>query len=455
MSLFHRASNLVGIPPEVYSKHVTPTNEDIIHNSTVNLRPISADIDGNVLSFVYNGSPLYYTDLSRTLLRLECQIVDYKGDTIPAPREVYPIPSVLTSLFLSRKITLNNTVIKSGEFYPYLGYMNDVLSLRLPFKNTLGYGANFYYDTLNNLEECAKAFAKSHTKKFQVAGYLDLPPCNYSKFIPPGVQMRFDFYRASDEFVLIDMNRMNEDAREEYEAEHNKKLDVSTDPLEPLKPHLKILSAQLEVLCLELNPKLHAHLEQRLNTSNLIFEMNRPEFNSFLIIQGTKTVVTPAMSTGDVPTRVLVMLVTQERFTGTYFENPYGFNDKNLSRIALLKNGHHIDKQYQVDFKTPHDINNNNIYIYHKLLSWLGQDHKETCGIMLDQFTSNLCCYPFDLTPGLNGYDQSSTTLITKGDLSVKLEFNAPTDTNLIMLFYCEYKSTMEVDKHRHIYINH
>ena len=306
MALFHSESRTVGIPAEAYSKHVTPTNEDVVNNSTVYLQPISADIDGSVLSFIYNGSPLYYTDLARTVMRLECQIVDYKNQTIPAPREVYPAPSILTSLFLSRKVTLNNTSLKSGEFLPYLGYLRDAFSLRIPFKNTVALGMNFYYDEHDNQREVAKQFAKSSTKKFQVVGCLDLPPMNLSKLIPPSVQMRFDFYRASDEFVLIDMNKINIDAKNEMEAETGKTITV-TQPLEPLKPHVKILSAQLEILCLELNPRLNIQLEQKLKTHNLIFEINRPEFNSFLINRGTKTIVTPAMSTGIVPNRVLVM----------------------------------------------------------------------------------------------------------------------------------------------------
>ena len=455
MTLFHEESRSIGIPPEIYGKHVTPTNEDIVGNSTVFLQPISADINASVLSFVYNGSPLYHTDLSRTLMRLECQIVDQKNQTIPAPREVVPAPSVLSSIFSSRKVTINNATIKTGEFLPYLGFIRDAFSLRMPYKQSVALGTNFYYDGVINSKQIAKEFARSSTKKFQVVGGLDLPPFNNSKVLPPSIQMRFDFYRSSDEFFLMDWNRYNPELVAEIEKKTGKKIDQTTK-LDPLHAKVKILSAQLEILCLELSPRLNAQLEQRLKTSNLVMEMTRPEFNSFVINQGTMTIHTPAMSTGTVPNRILIFLVQQDRYVGEYTESPFTFHHHNLSKITLMKNGHSMDKEYQVDFDSnPDDVNGNAIYAYLKLHSFLGQDTKESCGITLHQYINSLCCFPFDLTPGLTGFDQSATSLITEGDISVRLDFNKAPDKNLILLYYCEYKSTMEIDTHRHVYINY
>ena len=160
------------------------------------------------------------------------------------------------------------------------------------------------------------------------------------------------------------------------------------------------------------------------------------------------------MTTGMVPNRVLILLVSQDRYVGNYGESPFTFARHSLSRISLMKNGHNIDKQYIVSNEDDQDVNSNLVYIYMKLHQWLGQSYKESCGVTYEQFKKSLCCYPFDLTPRLTGWDQRSTTLITEGDLSVKLEFNTAPKDNLIMLFYCEYKSTMEIDKYLHVKIN-
>ena len=267
MSLYHPQSARVGVEGDSYSQSITPTNADVIDNSIVYLRPLTSDVDAHKLTFRYDSDPYHHIDLARTLMRLECQILDDKDQIIPAPREVVPAPSFLTTIFQSRNTSINDTWFKTGELMPFMGHIRDVFTLRLPYKETVAAATNVYYDGAVNYHEIAKRFSLSNTKKFQVAGYLDMAPFNIDKILPPGLRYQFDFYRSSNEFVLVDRNRYNDDAKKILELEAaatGKMLQlVAEDQLTRLNAKVKILSAELQLVCLKLNPTLNTELEKK------------------------------------------------------------------------------------------------------------------------------------------------------------------------------------------------
>ena len=207
MTYYHDASNAVGVNASDYMKTITPTNFDIEENYTVVLRPISADPNENVLLFDYPGNPISFMDLSRTVMKLECQLVDDKGAEIPKDREVYPISTTMTSIFSSRKITLGDTTFLSGEGLPYLGYFREIFSQNRIFKNTFGKTTNGFYDNDAGRMQYTKEFTDSSTKKFWVIGYLDLHPMNTQKLLPTSVPIRFEFCRTSDRFFIMDKKK--------------------------------------------------------------------------------------------------------------------------------------------------------------------------------------------------------------------------------------------------------
>ena len=448
MSKYHPNSDMVTVPTDAYFNHVTPTNNDLVGNSIVCLNPISADVNGNILTFNYTEPPLYYIDLSRTILKVECQIVDEKNKVIPANREVYTAPCILTSLFSSHNVQLNNESFKSGEHLGYMGYIRDLFTLRVPYKSTVAVGTNFYYDYVYNQLDLKKAFAASSNKNFYAIGNLDIHPFNIRKVLPTSMPVRFDFFRASNEFVIVDNQIQRLD---------NGDIDNTIDNVPPIKAKIVILNAQLELVCLELNPTLNTQIEKRLQTSNLVYEMDRSIINAHVINLGMQSVKTPPMTTGILPTRVFIFLTDQDRYIGKYSESPYGFAHHSVRRIALQLDGHRFnDYQYEVNFDREGGLNSSAIYIYCQLHRILGQSFKESCGISLNQFRNSTCCYPFDLTPGLNAWDETTTHLLKSGDLSVKIDFESPiTGQNKVLIFYAEYKNTFEVDSNRHVFVNY
>ena len=151
------------------------------------------------------------------------------------------------------------------------------------------------------------------------------------------------------------------------------------------------------------------------------------------------------------PSRVFIFLTDQKHYMGQYNLNPYKFQSFNLRRIQLLRNGVQFDQEYTVNFNEEKSYNRNSLNIYFKLLNFLGQDKTTSCDILFKQFTDDMCCFPFDLTPGLNAYDHKMTQLIQLGDISVKLEFGKPLGKNLVLIYYSEYKNSFEIDKSRNI----
>ena len=178
---------------------------------------------------------------------------------------------------------------------------------------------------------------------------------------------------------------------------------------------------------------------------------------SFVINAGVIKTQTPALSVGPLPQCSFILLVKQERFTGTYAKSPYGFGFNEMARIVLLRNGHTFStsKEYNINFE-PKDVvksvSDNSVFLYLKLHDILGQRVNESCGITIEQYKHSICAIPFDLTPTLNASDTSSTSLITEGDLSVQIEFASPTTENLILLCYSEYQSCFEINRFKSVF---
>ena len=426
--------------PDDYNKVVIPTKIDIVGNKKGTLLPVSADLNSDVLTFIYNSTPHYHIDLARTVMRLEVQLVNDKGEVIPAPREVYTLPSILTSIFSSRQTTLQTEIFKSGDHYQYLGYFRDFFTMRTAFKETFAYDTNGYYDTKAQRAKIAGAFAKSDNKKFYVIGYLDQPPFNISagKLLPPSVPLKIEFQRARDKFFIMD---------------HKKTATGNPNDatLEELNAKFVILNAQIDLLCLELNDKLNSALETKLSNNNIAFDYNDCKVNTFVLSKDIEEIQTTALSVGMQPSRVLIFLTDQKRYMGQYSLNPYKFQLFNLRRIQLLRNGVQFDQEYNVNFNEEKSYNRNSLNIYFRLLNFLGQDKTTSCGISFKQFTDDMCCFPFDLTPGLNAYDHKMTQLVQPGDISVKLEFGKPLSENLVLIYYSEYKNSFENDKSRNV----
>ena len=114
-----------------------------------------------------------------------------------------------------------------------------------------------------------------------------------------------------------------------------------------------------------------------------------------------------------------------------------------------------MDLEHNVNFEVDKDYNTNAVRLYYKLHEYLGQNNVHNCGIPYSQFIKSLCCFPFDLTPGKNAHQSDATSLVRRGELSVKLFFNKPLEENIVLLMYSEFHSTFEVNADCQIYLNY
>ena len=92
MALYNPYSQTVGVSADSSNRAIVPTNINIVGNKKATLLPIRADLNSDVLTFIYNGTQHYHIDLPRTIMRMEVQIVVGEGKVIPPPCEVYTIP---------------------------------------------------------------------------------------------------------------------------------------------------------------------------------------------------------------------------------------------------------------------------------------------------------------------------------------------------------------------------
>jgi hypothetical protein len=157
---------------------------------------------------------------------------------------------------------------------------------------------------------------------------------------------------------------------------------------------------------------------------------------------------------GQLPRRLLVVLVKNDAFNGSYKEDPFYFNHFNLNYIACYIDGvQYPSKAYQPDFS-----NGKYIREYNGLLQAINQNNTST-SVDIDRklFKNGNTIFGFNFSPDLsNGADAlSHLSEIKRGSLRLQLRFKDPLESAINVLLFCEFDNIIEIDQDRQVYTDY
>ena len=407
---------------------IPPTQTSIEHGQWVEHHPLATITDSGPLEFSISGSGEDYVDLANTLLYIRAQIVKDDGTNLPQDAEVGPTNLWLHSLFSQVDVSLNEKLISpSTNTYPYRAYLETLLSYGPAAKESQMTATLWYKDTAGHMDvttsdneglEACKTFT-SRSRVVDMMGKLHSDLFFQDRYMLNGVDLKIRLVRSKDAFGLM-----------------------ATD--ETFKT--KIIEASLFVRKVKLSPSIQLAHIKALEKGTAKYPIRRVETKVFSVPKGNLTGNQENLFLGQLPKRLVVGMVENAAFNGSFQKNAYNFRHYDLNFLALYADGQQIPaKPLQPNFDR-----NKAVRSYLSLFSGTGMLYQdEGNNIDRDEYMQGFTLFAFDLTPDLN--DGGHFNLVKQGNLRLELHFAKPLPDTICVIVYAEFDNIIEVDRSRNV----
>jgi hypothetical protein len=222
-----------------------------------------------------------------------------------------------------------------------------------------------------------------------------------------------------------------------------KHTEAATDP--HLNPKVKFLDASLFVRKHTPYPSIVLSHQKLLDSGhNARYPLKRSEAKFFTIPQRNQSFVEENVFMGSIPSRILIALVPNSSFDGTYDSNPFVFSHHNLNYLSVNVNNIPVPvKALSLDFSS-----NQYSLSYYLLMSGLGIAGKDH-GLCFDRtkFLEGNIFFAFDINQSEGS--ESTLQLEKSGSVRIELKFASALSHALNCIVYSENQALIELDKFR------
>ncbi|GFT19904.1 uncharacterized protein F54H12.2, partial [Nephila pilipes] len=260
------------------------------------------------------------------------------------------------------------------------------------------------------------------SKLIDMMGPLHFDLGNQSKCLINSVNLRIKLERSKDSFALMS-------ASQEFK--------------------LIIHHASLFVRKVKVAPSIAIAHEVALSKGVIKMPIRRTEVKSFALSSGIQSITISNAFIGQLPTRLIMGLVSNTAFKGDFSKNPFNFQHYDLSYLCVLDGNRMIpSKPFQPKF----DHSNNYSRSYMSLFTDLDRYHKDQdININYNEYKEGYTLFAVDLTPDLSA-DGMHTSILRNGNLTIDIKFSKALTETVNLLVYAEYRNTIEIDKNRSIF---
>jgi len=411
---------------------VPPTQTSIEQGSWIEYHPITSVIEGSPIEFDINGSGEDYIDFANTLLYVKAKLTAPNGDDLAADAAVGPVNLFLHSLFSQVDISLNGTLITaSTNTYPYRAMMETLLSYGEDAKTSQLTSALFYKDKAGRMDSVdfgADAALRNdglftrrsiarQSREFDMMGRLHADIFFQDRYMLNEVGVKIKLIRSKNDFCVMGAGKA------------------------------VITHASLFVRKVKIMPSVFLAHAKTLERGTAKYPIRRVVCKSFAIPEHYLDVSHEKLFSGQLPTRIVIGLVSNRAFNGHAVSNPYNFQHFNLSEIALYLDGQqqHAIRPIQPDYE--HELY---IRAYDSLFAGTGKLCKdEGLFITRGDYNNGYALYAFDLSADLGEDDHFS--LVRQGSVRLALKFAAALDATVSVVAYAEFENVIEVDRDRNV----
>lgn len=419
-----------GFDPSLNLFKAPPMNTAVYKKEWVSYRPITQLTKGSPIQFSIAGTSSDYKDLKKMALYLKVRILQPDGSPITENDDVAFSNLTLQSLFKQVDVCLqqNNLSSAVGLNYAYKAMLDTILKYdeepketqlqtQLYYKDTANFMESSYHDSGNlGLIQRGELTAKGNYIELEGPIYTDIT--QQDRLLINGVQLDIKLTPNADAFALM-----------------AKGGDYS----------FEIGDAILKVCQAKLNPGvLISHAEQ-LKKSPALYPYMKSDVRSFNIQPGTFAWGMDDIFQGQIPSRMVVALLSSQAYSGSYDKNPYNFQHFNCNFMGLYTDGQSVPGEpITCDYKNGHYVN-----AYLSMFTGVGKyGLNEGNYISQSDYPNGYCIYVFDVS-GRRGKEYLD--LIKRGHTRLSIRFDQPPQETVNVVVYSSFPAIFQIDESRNV----
>ncbi|XP_053534212.1 uncharacterized protein F54H12.2-like [Ictalurus punctatus] len=314
-----------------------PLTQTVIEKNTyIEVPPLSAISETSPLEFFIAGTGEDYVDLNNTLVFLRLKITNADGTDIADGAPVGLINYAGSTIFSQVDVSLGDRLIsQSSNTYPYRCIIECLTNYGKDALETLFSAGLFYKDTAGHMDVTDPAGGnRGLTKRAAFTNASNvvelLAPIHsdiffQEKLMLNGVDIKIRMTRAKDEFCLMRSGAVA------YK--------------------LNIVSASLFVKKVSVSPGVRLGHAQALLSTPAKYPIDRVCVKNFSIPVGSRVCNQENLFLGTLPKSVVLAMVDNDAFTGSYDKNPFAFKNYDLEFLAVYLDGQqHPAKPLQPEY---------------------------------------------------------------------------------------------------------
>ena len=209
---------------------------------------------------------------------------------------------------------------------------------------------------------------------------------------------------------------------------------------------IEITDAVFKVCTVKISPGIQLGHAEVLKSNNALYPFERSSIKTYSIPKGYFDIDIDDIFQGDVPTKMVIGLLSSEGYNGAFDKNPFNFQHMNCSFI-----GFYIDGQ-SVPSKPLQPIYSSKLYseAYLRLFASSGMYMSDRGNnITRDDFPNGYCIYMFNINDTEKGENQ--IPLIKKGHTRLNMKFSKSLEQNTTIVLYASFPGLMRVDEARNV----
>ena len=388
---------------------------------------------GNPLDFIIHETPGYFLDTSSISVDVKLKLNDIRqpaGERVArGALNTYFINNLVSSLWKTVKVSLNNTNIESNFHHPQLARLNHLLTTPDEISKRRGVPQGVFPIetdsgalgvTVAHLDRVAServTFATGNT--VHVRGPLNLDVSGLETFMLDGVNMKVTLEPISSRYLL------NQQAPDDDAAVPDYELVAVKLMVTKVKPATQVLLATKRAL-------VEGPVE---------YLMRRKIVDTPIIPQGVSETTCTRPFQALIPAQIYVWFVDLEASNGAYHLDPFYWSTLNMTDYTVRING--------VQVAGASSCGESLVEPY---LDSLDANGNHEHFVPYSRFDGRGCCVLCINTN--NGSDQNALNLERRGNLVLHFKFGAALDRPIKMYVAGAVDSTFEVDAEKTVVTN-
>ena len=392
----------------------------------------SNTLDNRDIQFHIDAADKLFIDPQHSYVKMRLKIQNNDDTALADDAEVSVINYIAATMWKQIDLYLANNIIQSSNDYHYQANMEVGLSYNANAKNTWLQSSLYYEDTARKFNELNNTnlgyqkrknhFAKS--RGVELISRLHLGFFNQQKLLLDNVPMKLVFQRNRDDMCLLTANDTN--------------------------VKIEIEDMMVVVRRVKLADHVYNSINAYLSKNDAIYPITRSTIKTFTKPAGVRDIsINNQLSTPDIPTRIIIGMVSNAAYSGAKALNPFEFKHFNINYADVRVNAKSVlTRPLRMDMASRQYLD-----VYNALMITLGLVGRDDgYNISRDQFDGGYFLLGVDLTPTLcNG---AYADPIQSGNVDIELKFAQQLPETVTIIVYCQYSNKIIINKAHQVTTN-